>query len=256
MLKKIISLLAAAAILASLCAGVVFAADQRIVIGEGTGFVGDTVNIPVTVENNPGMWGMDLTVSYDITALKLKDVINGGVYADSELTKGNFESGSYKLSYESAELADTTKSGILATLVFEIKDTAEEKTYDIEASYNSGDIVNIDEKAVDFELVNGSVTVTEKPKEDIKDVTLADAEYTYDGSPKSLVVKGKLPEGAKVAYENNEKTDAGIYDVTAKITAPGYNDKVLSSKLTINKKELTVKGSRQRTRPMTAQRTQ
>ena len=102
MLKKIISLLAAAAILASLCAGVVFAADQRIVIGEGTGFVGDTVNIPVTVENNPGMWGMDLTVSYDITALKLKDVINGGVYADSELTKGNFESGSYKLSYESA----------------------------------------------------------------------------------------------------------------------------------------------------------
>ena len=242
MLKKIISLLAAAAILASLCAGVVFAADQRIVIGKGTGFVGDTVNIPVTVENNPGMWGMDLTVSYDITALKLKDVINGGVYADSELTKGNFESGSYKLSYESAELADTTKSGILATLVFEIKDTAEEKTYDIEASYNSGDIVNIDEKAVDFELVNGSVTVTEKPKEDIKDVTLADAEYTYDGSPKSLVVKGKLPEGAKVAYENNEKTDAGIYDVTAKITAPGYNDKVLSSKLTINKKELTVTG--------------
>lgn len=188
------------------------------------------------------MWGMDLTVSYDITALKLKDVMNGSVYADSELTKGNFESGSYKLSYESAELADTTKSGILATLVFEIKDTAEEKTYDIEASYNSGDIVNIDEKAVDFELVNGSVTVTEKPKEDIKDVTLADAEYTYDGSPKSLVVKGKLPEGAKVAYENNEKTDAGIYDVTAKITAPGYNDKVLSSKLTINKKELTVTG--------------
>ena len=242
MLKKIISLLAAAAILASLCAGVVFAADQRIVIGKGTGFAGDTVNIPVTIENNPGMWGMDLTVSYDITALKLKDVINGGVYADSELTKGNFESGSYKLSYESAELADTTKSGILATLVFEIKDTAEEKTYDIEASYNSGDIVNIDEKAVDFELVSGSVTVTEKPKEDIKDVTLADAEYTYDGSPKSLVVKGKLPEGAKVAYENNEKTDAGIYDVTAKITAPGYNDKVLSSKLTINKKELTVTG--------------
>ncbi len=242
MLKKIISLLAAAAILASLCAGVVFAADQRIVIGEGTGFVGDTVNIPVTVENNPGMWGMDLTVSYDITALKLKDVMNGSVYADSELTKGNFESGSYKLSYESAELADTTKSGILATLVFEIKDTAEEKTYDIEASYNSGDIVNIDEKAVDFELVNGSVTVTEKPKEDIKDVTLADAEYTYDGSPKSLVVKGKLPEGAKVAYENNEKTDAGIYDVTAKITAPGYNDKVLSSKLTIKKRELTVTG--------------
>lgn len=90
--------------------------------------------------------------------------------------------------------------------------------------------------------MNGSVTVTEKPKEDIKDVTLADAEYTYDGSPKSIVVKGKLPEGAKVAYENNEKTDAGIYDVTAKITAPGYNDKVLSSKLTINKKELTVTG--------------
>ncbi len=242
MLKKIISLLAAAAILASLCAGVVFAADQRIVIGEGTGFIGDTVNIPVTVENNPGMWGMDLTVSYDITALKLKDVINGSVYADSELTKGNFESGSYKLSYESAELADTTKSGILATLVFEIKDTAEEKTYDIEASYKKGDIVNIDEKAVDFELVNGSVTVTEEPKKDITGAKLDSATYGYDGAVKSLIVKGTLPKGAEVTYENNSQSDAGVYDVTATIRAEGYNDKVLSAKLTINKKALTVTG--------------
>lgn len=136
MLKKIISLLTAVAITFSLCTGVVFAADQKIVIGQVSGYIGDTIKVPVTMEGNPGIWGMDLTISYDISALTLKDVENGAVFGDSELTKGNFQSEKYRLSYECGELANVSKSGLLATLVFEIKSDAAEKTYNIEGSYS------------------------------------------------------------------------------------------------------------------------
>lgn len=242
MFKKIISLLAAIAILASLGAGAVFAADRRIVVGNVSGFAGDTVRVPVTIENNPGIWGMDLTVSYDMSALKLKDVENGEIFDDSALTKGNFESDSYRLSYECSNLENVNGSGMLAELIFEIKSGAEEKTYDITASYKSGDITNVDEEKVEFELVNGSVTINEKPKADITVGELESKTLTYDGRVNSLTVMGKLPAGASVTYENNNQTDVGEYDVTATIKADGYNDKVLTAKLVINPKNLTVSG--------------
>ncbi len=81
----------------------------------------------------------------------------------------------------------------------------------------------------------------EKPKEDTTGVTLSDGTYTYDGTAKSLEVKG-APAGATVEYENNGKTDAGTYNVKATVTAPGYNEKVLNATLKINPKALTVTG--------------
>ena len=243
MLKKIISLLTAVAITFSLCTGVVFAADQKIVIGQVSGYIGDTIKVPVTMEGNPGIWGMDLTISYDISALTLKDVENGAVFGDSELTKGNFQSEKYRLSYECGELANVSKSGLLATLVFEIKSDAAEKTYNIEGSYRYGDIVNIDEQAVDFTVVNGSVAVSEKPKLDFDDsIKLASKEFDYDGTEKSISVTGTLPTGAKVEYTNEKATNAGTYNVSAKITADGYNDKVLNATMTIKPRALTVTG--------------
>jgi gliding motility-associated-like protein len=57
---------------------------------------------------------------------------------------------------------------------------------------------------------------------------------TYDGKAYSLEAKN-LPTGANVIYENNEQTDAGIYEVTARITHPDYGDQTLSARLTIQK---------------------
>ena len=72
------------------------------------------------------------------------------------------------------------------------------------------------------------------PKE-FTGVTLADDEFTYDGAAHSLAVSGALPDGTTVVYDNNGKTDAGVYTVTATLTKDGYTDKKLSATLTINK---------------------
>ena len=65
------------------------------------------------------------------------------------------------------------------------------------------------------------------------DITLESARVLFDGKPHSLTVRGALPEGTDVAYQNNEKTEAGTYTVTATLSNPNYETKMLTATLEI-----------------------
>ena len=67
------------------------------------------------------------------------------------------------------------------------------------------------------------------------DAKLTDANVVYDGLSHKILVEGNLPENAKVSYENNEKTDAGVYEVKAVVELEGYETLTLTAKLTITK---------------------
>jgi gliding motility-associated-like protein len=66
----------------------------------------------------------------------------------------------------------------------------------------------------------------------ITGVTLADQNFIYDGTAKSLAVTG-LPTGATVAFTGDGQTNVGTYNVTATVKQANYNDLVLNGKLTI-----------------------
>ena len=75
---------------------------------------------------------------------------------------------------------------------------------------------------------------------DSNDIKFESKEVTYDGNAHSLEVEG-LPEGVNVTYENNNQTDAGEYEVIAKLTDTTGNYDIpaeLKATLTINKKEI------------------
>ena len=55
-----------------------------------------------------------------------------------------------------------------------------------------------------------------KGEYDLSGITFENKEVSYDGSPHSLEITGTLPEGVTVTYENNNKVDAGTYEVVAK----------------------------------------
>lgn len=66
-------------------------------------------------------------------------------------------------------------------------------------------------------------------------LTFADKTVTYNGSAQSIEV-ANLPQGATVAYSpSNTCTNAGIYPVTATVSAPNFDTVTLSATLTINK---------------------
>lgn len=72
-------------------------------------------------------------------------------------------------------------------------------------------------------------------KQTFTDIVFEDMTVDYDGHEHEIVIGGKLPEGADVAYENNKATNSGEYTAKATITAKGYETLTLTAKLKINK---------------------
>lgn len=125
---------------------------------------GESVSMDVLFQNNPGIWGMDLRISYDKSALTLTSVENGDFFQDAEWTKGNLNADVYILSYEASALENiTTSSGTLATLNFTVSDTATAGDYTVTASYNAGDIINVSFDDINPSITNGKITVKSKP---------------------------------------------------------------------------------------------
>lgn len=81
---------------------------------------------------------------------------------------------------------------------------------------------------------------------DMSGVTLENAEFDYDGREHSIEIKGNVPDGITVEYEddNNVKVNAGVYDVVATFKFDGNNYKpipAMTAKMTINKNKYDTK---------------
>ena len=121
---------------------------------------GDTVDVNISVKNNPGIASIKLAVSYDETAMKLTNIAYNsaiGGMAQQPQTKDspvtlNWFNGS----------ADTTGDWVFATLTFEIAEdaaAAADTSYAIEVTYEANNVYNIAEENVAFDIENGSITV-------------------------------------------------------------------------------------------------
>ena len=63
-------------------------------------------------------------------------------------------------------------------------------------------------------------------------VTFEDATFPYDGTVKTIVLTGTLPDGLNVTYANNERWEPGTNDVVATISGTVANHKPFSTDLT------------------------
>lgn len=85
----------------------------------------------------------------------------------------------------------------------------------------------------DFLVAEASV---QTKKGTITGVEFPNRSYVYDGTAKALEILN-LPQGASVEYTGNNKTDAGVYEVTATVSKENYENLVLKATLTITKAE-------------------
>ena len=78
---------------------------------------------------------------------------------------------------------------------------------------------------------------------DMSGITFENATFTYDGGMKSIAIRGTLPDGVTVRYENDTRVNAGSNTVTAVFSGDfvHYNDiPNLTATLTINKKNIVI----------------
>lgn len=81
--------------------------------------------------------------------------------------------------------------------------------------------------------LEATLTIT---KATLEGIAFEDGTFTYDSTVKSLAIDGELPIGVTVSYSENDKINAGVYDVTAVISGGNnYEDLSLEAVLTIEK---------------------
>ena len=197
-MKKILTFIIIIAMTLSLGVPAFAAAPATVTVASPTAAVtpGSTVNVAVTIANNPGMDVMKLKFSYDTTALTLKDMTLGSVMTGTFTP--NLDKAVALL--EAAGTTNATGNGTLVTLKFEVKSTAAAGNYTI--GFLVADAVNRDEVRVALTTQAGTVSVKIP-------VTTYTVRFNANGGTGTMADVTGVPAGAYTLPANGFTAPAG-----------------------------------------------
>ena len=175
MIKRTISaVLVIVLAIAAMTMSAVAADAPTISVGAASGNPGDTVTVTLSIENNPGVCAMILTPTYDTAALRL----DGAKLSDD--FDGMLECVNKIVWIHSG--GDSQNNGTFLTLSFTVLDSARAGDSKISLTYSNGDICNLDEKYVDFEIVSGKIEILSDGTGTVASTASPDSETNGDGS--------------------------------------------------------------------------
>ena len=134
--------------------------DPTITVGSVSASAGDTVQIAISVKNNPGILGMTLKLTYDESVMTLTGASNGAAMSALTMTApGKFVSGCNFVWYAMDLTESDIKDGEVLVLTFQILEGAPSGSYPIQVSYTAGDIFDCDWNDLVITLNKGIVTI-------------------------------------------------------------------------------------------------
>ncbi|MBQ8266969.1 MAG: hypothetical protein IJZ21_01105 [Clostridia bacterium] len=120
-----------------------------------TALAGDTVQLSFNVVKNHGIWGGQIKINYDATAISFVSCANGDVFDECEV---NGTDGSVNLVVNQSDLEDSNVNGTIATLNFKIKENAKKGDYKIEFDQITN-FCDEDSEIIEPILESGVITV-------------------------------------------------------------------------------------------------
>jgi len=131
----------------------------RFVMSKGKGAAGDTVEVTIFMENNPGIIAACMSVAYDADKLTLLEVKDTGLLNDSTFSK-NTQVNPYLMRWEdSLATVNNTKNGAIVTLKFQIAEDCPEGMIPLALILSEGEIYDTDLSKVSASAVNGGIEV-------------------------------------------------------------------------------------------------
>ena len=216
--RKIISVFLVVLMLASMLPTTVFAATAPKVTAasvEKEMIAGQTVDVDITLSDNPGITGGTVKIEFEKAKLKLTSVKN----TDQTITSTYYgysvmpiTSGSYTLGWDGDLMsADLTGNGVIATLTFEVLDTA--TVGDSAITVSNVDFVNAAAESVAGTGVNGKVSLYSKLSGNLPiDITVP-----VKGSTPQSAIAATTQYTGTIAWEGNPSTFAANTVYTAKV---------------------------------------
>ena len=121
---------------------------------------GSTVEVDVKIENNPGILGLTLTLSYD-EGITLTSATVGDAFEALSYTPGGELGNGWKFVFDGTSISpEDVKDGVILTLTFEVSADAEPNTaVSISVSYEQSDIIDNDMLPVNPAVVPGGVKI-------------------------------------------------------------------------------------------------
>ncbi|MBQ7680620.1 MAG: BspA family leucine-rich repeat surface protein [Oscillibacter sp.] len=179
-----------------------------IEVGTVNASPGDTVSVPVSITQNPGIAGAGLDILFDegltLTNIRRGDVLSVGIF-DFDVSNRLM----LWLPSLDALPRNVTDTGVLFTLEFQIPPNTESGTHTVSVALTDGQAENLCNdklKVVSLEVVPGAVHVAPTPASDIYAVLYGDGE---------------------LVFQNDNRTDSGrsvtgVYTVDRSYTIGDY----------------------------------
>lgn len=179
-------------------------AAPTFVVESVTAEPGGTIDVPILVENNPGIACIQLTLTYD-SALTLNSVTYNSDIGGMSMPPQHLTSPA-KLSWFNGT-ADTTGDWVFATLSFTVPEDAD-GSFPIEITYEADDVYNIAEENISFSVINGGITVAEAAPTPIGD-------FSYDITGTEITITGYNGAAPKVIIGSSYEIEGVVCMVTA-----------------------------------------
>ena len=149
-----------------------------ISVSDAKGQSGKTVDVTISIKDNPGIVNMRLDVDYDKEALVLTKVTDSGLLP-GEVHSNVLTDMPYCLYWDNgASKTDYTANGDLVKLTFEVKENAACGNYPITVSYkyDEPDIINASLEPVKVDINNGTIEIVDviKPQIAVSNVEIGE----------------------------------------------------------------------------------
>lgn len=127
--------------------------EVTIAVGSAEAKVGDTVKLPVTIKNNPGIMAMLIDFKFDSECLQFVGFEKGEIFSDYETSDAK---GVVRLMC--VENEDVKGDGEIINLEFKVIGDKSSKTK-VEVALEENSICNYDEELLPSKGKNGTVTI-------------------------------------------------------------------------------------------------
>ncbi len=135
--------------------------DAVISLSDVEAKAGDVVTVYATIDDNPGILGMTLSISFDENALTLESAVNGEAFKGVlELTTSKELKSGSNFVWDGVDIsAEQIKNGTILELKFRVSEGVGEGTYPINIENKAGGAVDSSLKNVGLQFKAGCVEV-------------------------------------------------------------------------------------------------
>ena len=138
----------------------------RVSVSKVSGAPGETVQVAVNLDSNPGIMTARLLIGYDADVLTLTEVKESDILGERVIC-GALSSNPYTVFWEYNQSESVyTATGTIVWMTFKIAENASAGEFPVTVSYEPDDVYNKDLTNVAFEVTQGAVTVKEAEEVD------------------------------------------------------------------------------------------